>query len=158
VAVQKEYEHEVQVVYEALTDPQFLVDRNLALGELSAECEVETDAQSATITAEREVRRELPGVLARFFDPVNVMDMSEHWQADGDGWRGEWTMTVRGQPVTILGRFELTPSQNGCRYRVSHQARAKIPLVGGQVEKFILGQTAQGATDELEYLGDYLDT
>ena len=43
-------------------------------------------------------------ILAALFDPVNVMDMTETWQADGDGWRGEWIMTVRGQPVIILSQ------------------------------------------------------
>ena len=84
------------------------------------------------------------------------MDMTEEWQANGDGWSGDWSMAVRGQPVTILGHFELTPTSDGCRYSVSHRARAKVALIGSQVEKFILGQTIRGAEDELEYLRGYL--
>jgi CubicO group peptidase (beta-lactamase class C family) len=72
----------VQTVYDALTTPAFLVDRNLALGEISAECEVEEGEEHASITMVREVRRDLPAVLARIFDPVHIMDMTEEWQAD----------------------------------------------------------------------------
>jgi hypothetical protein len=155
--VHAEFEHDVQTVYDALTTPEFLVDRSLALNELCTECGIEKNEGCTTIIMVREVRRALPGVLARLFDPVNVMDMTEKWEEDGEGWRGEWTMTVRGQTVTILGSFELVPTDNGCRYSVSHRAGAKIPFVGGQVEKYILGQTIKGANDELGYLRDYLD-
>ena len=58
--------------------------------------------------------------------------------------------------MTILGSFELVPTNGGCRYSVSHQASAKISFVGSQVQKFILGQTIKGANDELEYLREYL--
>jgi hypothetical protein len=37
MTVQVELEHDVQTVFTALTDPKFLVNRNLALGELSAQ-------------------------------------------------------------------------------------------------------------------------
>ena len=156
MTVHAEYEHNVQAVYKALTTPEFLVDRSLALGELCAECDVEESKEGTTISMVREVGRNLPGVLSKLFDPVHVMDMTEKWQQDGKGWRGDWTMTVRGQAVTILGSSELVPTSSGCRYSVSHQVRAKIPFVGSQVEKFILGQTIKGANDELAYLGDYL--
>jgi hypothetical protein len=156
MTVHAEYEHNVQAVYKALTTPEFLVDRSLALGELCAECEVEESKKGVTISMVREVGRVLPGILSKLFDPVHVMDMTETWQADGEGWRGDWTMAVRGQAVTILGSFELAPTSTGCRYSVSHKARAKIPFVGSQVEKFILGQTIRGANDELEFLREYL--
>ncbi|WP_372749354.1 DUF2505 family protein, partial [Litorivivens sp.] len=58
---------------------------------------------------------------------------------------------VEGQPVTIGGKFTLKPSKKGCVYSVSHTCKAKIPLVGGKVEKFVLGQTGDGAVAELEF-------
>jgi hypothetical protein len=156
VSVSFEFDQDVPTVYQTLTEPQFLVDRCLALGELSAECDVEDDGDSTTVTLVREVSRDLPRVLAKLFDALQVTDMTEHWQATADGWQGEWTLDVRGQPVTVSASFELVPLANGCRYTVSHRAKAKIPLVGKQVEKYILGQTADGATDELQYLRDHL--
>jgi hypothetical protein len=157
LTISTEFEHELQAVFDLLTDPDFLVDRNLALGELSAEYEAEASEKGATINAVREIHRNLPGVLAKLFDPVNIMDMKENWRPSSDGWRGDWTMEVREQPITIYGDFELVPTDKGCRYSVSHRARAKIPLLGGQVEKFTLGQTDKGAVDEQTYLRNYLD-
>ena len=157
MTVHFEFDQDAQTVFDALTDPQYLVDRNLALGELSAEAEMEEDEECTTLNVVREVRRELPSFLAKLFDPVQVMDMTEVWHPYQEGWRGEWKMDVRKQPVTILASFELVPTETGWRYSVAHRARAKIPLVGNKVEKYILGQTSQGARDELEYLRSYLE-
>jgi hypothetical protein len=151
-----EFNHEAQLVYETLTDPEFLVDRCLALGELSAECEVEEGDDGTTINLVREVERDLPRILAKLFDSIQLMDMSEQWHSDGETWHGDWTINIRGQPVTITARFELSPTDRGCCYSVTHRVKARIPLVGKQVEKYILGQTANGASDELEYLRDHL--
>jgi len=157
MSVSYEFDHDVQSVYETLTEPQFLVDRCSALGELSAECEVEeADDGTTTVQLCREIERDLPKILARGFDPVQVMDMTEEWRPNGDGWRGTWTMEVRGQPIVISASFELMPTAKGCRYTVTHSAKAKVPLVGRQIEKYILGQTSEGASDELSYLGEYL--
>lgn len=156
MTVQFEYEADVQTAYEVLTEPQYLVDRSLALGELSAECEVEEEDGVTTVSLVREVSRDLPKVLAKLFDSVQVMDMTETWREKDQGYAGEWEILIRGQPVVITARFELMPTGSGCRYSVSHKAKAKIPLVGRQVEKYILGQTTEGAEQELEYLADYL--
>ncbi len=157
MSVSYEFKHDVQSVYEALTEPQFLVDRCSALGEISAECDVE-EAEDGTTTVNlcREIQRDLPKILAKVFDPVQVMDMTEEWCPDGDGWSGTWTMDVRGQPVLISASFELVPTAKGCQYTVTHSAKAKVPLIGRQLEKFILGQTSEGAADELSYLAEYL--
>ena len=156
MTIQTDFEHQAEAVFKAMTDPGFLVDRNLALGEISAEYDVAKAKNGMTVTAVREVRRVLPGVLAKLFDPVSVMDMTENWQSSGDGWVGEWTLDVREQPVIVTGKFELMPTETGCSYSVTHRVKAKVPFVSGQVEKFVMGQTTKGATDELEYLRNYL--
>ena len=157
MSVSYEFEHDVQTVYEALTEPQFLVDRCSALGELSAECEVEEDEDGiTTVSLLREIERDLPKMLVKIFDPVQIMDMTEQWRPNGDGWTGSWTIDVRGQPVVISANFELVPTAQGCQYTVTHSAKAKVPLIGKQLEKYILGQTSEGATDELAYLAEYL--
>ena len=83
-------------------------------------------------------------MLAKVFDPVNIMDMTETWYADGEGWTGDWSLGIRGQPVTVTGHFDLVPSGAGCQYSVSHKAKCENPFrLGGQIEKYILGQTTR---------------
>ena len=157
MTVDVEFEHDIETVYEALTDPDFLVDRCLALGELSAECEVERTKKVTTVRLVREIRRDLPKFLARLFGNEQITEMTEKWVPSKEGWRGDWTLEVQGQPVTVFADFALVSTATGCRYRVSHRAKAAIPLVGSKVEKYILSQTSDGAEDELNYLKRYLD-
>ena len=52
--------------------------------------------------------------------------------------------------------IELLPEGKGCVYRIQHHAKVNVPLIGGVVAKFVLGQTEQGCADELAYLADFL--
>ncbi len=153
-----EYAQDAQSVFELLTDPDFLVSRCLALGELEASCEVDVNGDATVINLDRTVERDLPRVLARVFDPVQTIRMRETWQADGpDAFKGEYTFEVVGQPVTVKATFELYPTDDGCCYVIEHKAKAKVPLIGGQVEKFIHSQVADGCLAEMEYVEQHLD-
>ena len=148
-----EIEHDVDEVFELLTDSDFLVDRSLELGELEASCEVEQDGEQTVVSMTRKLERELPSFLAKMFDPVQVMRLTERWTPDGEGgWSGEYVFEIEGQPATISATFELYPTDDGCCYSIEHRAKAKIPLIGGRVEKYIQGQAREGCTDEIDYL------
>ncbi|WP_372809792.1 DUF2505 domain-containing protein [Litorivivens sp.] len=150
MAVSQEFSVGVDKLYELLTDPDFLVERSTAMGE-DCEAEVEEYDDETVIKMKRVVTRDLPAFLAKLFNPQQTINMTETWRRDGDAWEGDFEMVVEGQPVTIGGKFTLKPSKKGCVYSVSHTCKAKIPLVGGKVEKFVLGQTGDGAVAELEF-------
>jgi len=152
MTVSLQFEQDLETVWNRLQDPDFRVERSLALGELSADCEIEDHGDTLTVYMTREVTRELPSVLAKVFNPKQTLKFVEEWQADGDGWSGTIQITVDGQPVVLSAEMSLQPKGSGCEYRVSHRCKAKIPLVGGKVEKFVLSQTDSGAVDELNYL------
>lgn len=156
MALSVAFDDEVETVFNLMTDPDFLVERSTALGELSADCEVEDFDDETIVSMTRQVRRELPSVLAKMFNPVQTMQMKEIWRRDGDDWTGEYSITVQGQPVTISATFSLTASGGGCLYTIEHRCRATIPLVGGKVEKFVLAQAIAGAEDELAYTRRHL--
>ena len=58
--------------------------------------------------------------------------------------------------MTITADIALLKRGKGCEYQVDHHCKARIPLIGGKVEKYILSQTDGGAQDELDYLQQYL--
>ena len=153
-----EFDHDVESVFDLLTDPDFLVDRCLELGELEASCEVNSKGEKTVISLTRKIQRDLPAFLAKMFDPVQTVQMTETWQPDGeDGYTGDYTFVVEGQPVSIGATFELYPTDGGCCYSIEHRARAKVPLVGGRIEKFIHGEAKEGCLAELEYAQQCLE-
>jgi hypothetical protein len=96
--------------------------------------------------------------MAKLFDPVQTLKMTETWRDDGEGGcNGDFTIDIDGQPITISADFELYPTDDGCCYRIEHRVKARVPLIGGRLEKYVLGQTLSGCEQELDYLRDQLD-
>ena len=145
------FSHPIDDVFELFCDPDFLVERSMALGELSADAEIEDEGSKVTINMRREVTRDLPKVLAKVFDPKQVLNMTEQWQQIGEAFIGKSSFTVEGQPVDVNTEMTLKPSGDGCVFQIDYKAKAKIPLVGGKVEKFIISNCLEGTQKEMEF-------
>ena len=134
-----------------------MVERSIAIGELSADCEIEDDGTTTTIRMNREVERDdLPKFIAKLFNPVQTLKVTEEWQSDGNDKVGTFSVDVVGQPVAVMAKLKLTETDEGCEYSIEHSAKASIPLIGGKIEKFIIGQTAGGVEQEINYLREQL--
>ena len=155
--IRYDLEHDINSVFALLTDPDFIVDRSLVLGELEASCEVEHDEGNTVVTMTRKLEIDLPSFIARMIDLVQTLHITEQWQSDGEGgWTGEYTSEMKGQPILISANFELYATDSGCSYTIEHKANARIPLLGRKIEKFIQAEAGQGCTRELDYLRDRL--
>lgn len=157
MAVTRKFNQPLSTVWALMCDPDFREERCLALGEHSAECDVTEDEGVATVVMNRVVSRDPPSVLKKIFNPKQSLMFTENWKETADGWVGRMQIDIKGQPVTITAEMSLTGDDSACVYTVDHRCKAKIPLVGGKVEKFVLSQTDDGATDELNYLEKKLD-
>ena len=144
--------YDIDSTFEMLCDPDFLVERSIALGELSADAEVEEDGSKIIISMRREVTRDLPKFLAKLFNPQQVLHLTETWQQIGDNYVGKSEFTVEGQPVKVATDMTLKPTSGGCEFDISYKAKAEIPLVGGKVEKFIISNCEEGTKKEIDFL------
>jgi uncharacterized protein YndB with AHSA1/START domain len=156
--MEQKYPAPVQKVFDLLTDPKWLEERSAALGELRAKVKAKQSGGGVTLSMHRRVRRDLPGLLAKVLKPESDLVFEEIWSAAGDdGARtGTLAMDAIGQPVKMSAEFELVPAGQGCVYRIKHTCKSSVPLVGGAVEKFALGQVESGCADEFAYLVAYL--
>jgi hypothetical protein len=83
----------------------------------------------------------LPKVITALAPGDLEMARTETWHSIGDGQaRGRIEVAVPGAPVTALGQVLLTPLTLGSRLEFSTTVQVDIPLIGGQVENFILGR------------------
>lgn len=144
------FSRDVETIFEKLTDPDFLVERCVALGEKNIQCDVESDGRLTTVILTRTIKRDLPAVLAKIFGAENQMTMKEKWEDIGKNKIGSYVVDVQGQPVTLSAKFKLKPTDKGCEYSIDYTCKAKIPLLGGKVEDFILGQTEAGMRKEMD--------
>ena len=154
--VEKKFTASIDKVYELLTDPKWLEKRCLDLGEISAAVKAKKTAKGATVSMQREVKREVSGMVGKVLPKQGSITIEETWSPDGEGHSGALVMELVGLPVKISGEITLTVEGKGCKYAIAHKAKCSVPLVGGAVEKFVMGELEKGAADELDYLAKAL--
>ncbi len=151
--MEQKYAAPIEKIFGLLTDAKWLETRSLALGELSAKVKAKKAGNKVAVSMTRRVKRDLPALVAKVLSPESDLQFEERWIADGDGgYQGTLAMDIVGQPVTMSAEFSLVPAGKGCIFRIEHKARCSIPLIGGTVAKFALGQIEQGCADEFAYL------
>jgi hypothetical protein len=152
--MEQKYAASIDQVFALLTDPKWLQERSAVLGELSAKVKAKKSGGGVTLTMNRRVKRDLPGLVAKVLSSESDLVFEEVWSAAGEGGArtGTLTMEAAGQPVKMAATFELVPAGKGCVYRITHKCKSSVPLIGGVVEKFALGQVEAGCADEFAYL------
>jgi len=83
----------------------------------------------------------LPKLITTLVRGDLAMTRTETWYPAGNGQaHGEIEVAVPGAPVSAIGEVVLTSSAHGSRLKFSTAVQVKVPLVGGQVEGFIIGR------------------
>ena len=149
-----EFDCAVEDVFELLTDPDFIVERSLALGDLESRCKVKRRGEVTVLVSDRKVRRDIPAFLARIFDPVQSIQVTDTWRPNDDdsGWLCIQEVDIKGQPVSVSAEIELFATDAGCCYQVEPSATARVPLIGGRIEKFSVSQALDGYRADMDYL------
>ncbi len=148
---------DVKTAFALLSDPNFLNARNQAIGELESSCVVEKQGDKTVLHITRRIaRKNIPKVLTKVFKPEQTIEFVEEWRPDGNNMVGHYKSDILGMPVKVDAQLKLIETPKGCDYFIDHTAKAKIPLVGRLVEKFIISQTGGGVGAEIDYLNKQL--
>ena len=148
---------DVKTVFALLSDPAFINARNLAIGELESTCRVEQQGDKTVLHITRRIKRDnIPRALTKVFKPVQTVEFVEEWRREGDDMVGHYSSDIVGLPVTVDAELRLIKTADGCEYYIDHRPKARIPLVGRLVEKFIIGQSKDGVGAEIDYLNSTL--
>jgi hypothetical protein len=101
---------------------------------------VDDGAITAALTVSLFANR-LPKVVAALAPGDLEMARTETWHpADAGQARGTIEVAVPGAPVSATGKVMLVSRADGARLDFSTTVRVNIPLVGGQVENFIVNR------------------
>lgn len=157
MGVSCDYKFSVNDVFDTMVDPDFLAERNIALGDIETECEAEEVDGKVVVRMTRKVEPEMNAWLKKMFSPEQTLHMVETWTKNGSGWSGEYVIEFEGQPITLGATFSLEPCAGGCVYSIQHTASAKIPLVGKKLEKEALSRSEHGVIAELELAARWLE-
>ena len=152
--VQQRFEQAVDIVFARVTDPAFLKRRAEAAGEQNVVVDVDRDGDRLTIRIERDVERKLPGFMKKVFAPTNHFIDVQIWSTAGAVKSSAWTVQIVGQKrIALGGHLALTASAaGGCNYAETFTAAVSIPLIGGRVAKYVVGETEAGIRRQIEFL------
>lgn len=159
IEAQHEYQHPVDKVYKAFTDPNFYVAKFEAIGARNVKIVESTDDDDTfSIITEREVPVNAPAALRSFIGDWNRLEQEEFWQGedDEDEYYNELTISSPSVPVSITGVMTLSGDDKSCVNDVEITVTCNIPLLGGKLEKFVAGDAATNLDNEFEFITKYL--
>lgn len=141
----------VEAVHSAFGHEQYWLARLAAFGGESMTLDslvVGADATVAVATTQDLRHDLLPGPLGKFYSGDLKILRTETWRPDDNRQvRGEVTIAARGVPGSGIGSAVLAPMSNGSILRFTGILEVRIPLVGGQIERYIGGQIADEIPD-----------
>lgn len=137
-----------------MTDPQFLAELMVSSGSLRPAITVTHGETSTTVSIQREFEGQWPSLVAPLIGETLSVSEERMWQTASDTGEisGTLDMHVKGQPVSMHGSIRVSPTESGCTARIAGEIHAKVPFIGGMVEKIVLEQINAGIELEAKML------
>jgi hypothetical protein len=138
-----DYQDSVEQVHQAFGDEQYWLARLADSGADDSTLDsirVGADGRINVMTTQVLARDRLPALVTQIHKGDLQIKREENWTAiTGGEATGDITGIMPGAPVTLSGTGHLAPRPDGTGARLTFHAivDARIPLVGGKIEKFI---------------------
>lgn len=155
-----EYDHPVEKVFAAFTDPDFYLAKFEGIGARGVEVTACSDDDGVfSIETSREVPLDVPSALKAIVGAWTTVVQNEEWVAgDDDDYLNELDITSDGMPATMSGNMVLYATEDGgCVNEITIRIDCSIPLLGGRLERFIAESTDEQLQAEQEFIQTYLE-
>jgi uncharacterized protein YndB with AHSA1/START domain len=135
------YDADPATVFAMLTDPDFQERKCAATGALDHDVEIEEydDGGAAIRTSRTMPTDQVPDFVRTFVGQTLTVVQVDDWQPPAaDGSRdGTLVVEIKGSPVSLTGALTLRADGAGTVEVIDGDVKAKVPLVGGRIEKAI---------------------
>ena len=99
----------------------------------------------------------LPKSMRKYLNAKSMICQETEWQLDdGDIKHATHRTKLEGMPVEILGDITIRPNGSGCIMEIQCQPDARIPLVGGVMNKLLEHLIDRNLEDDYEFNQDYI--
>jgi hypothetical protein len=85
----------------------------------------------------------LPGFIAKVVPSDLKVFREETWRVVGERLDADVAMRTTGAPISGTGTAGVSPTGEGSLLRFSGTIQVRIPLIGGQIEKYISSQIVE---------------
>lgn len=138
IATTIDYAATPQEVFAVLSDAKFQEAKCAATAAIRHSASVKTVGDRTVITTERVLPSDDLPDFARSMvgETLKVTETQDWGPASDDGSRqGTVEMGVAGAPISLKGTLTLRPDGDGTVETLDAELKAKVPLVGGKIEK-----------------------
>lgn len=166
-----DFDHDIDTVYQTITDIDFLLERALELGSDSAEAEIETDGDQTTIILSRSRQIKVPKLIRGLINKQQNAKNTEVWRAkDGGGYISDSRADVDGIPINIAGIVTLSSikrstkrstkcsvkSATACHYKADINVSVRTRIAANTIKKYATKLIAKEIALECHYVAKYL--
>lgn len=157
VKLEHKYSVDVDSLFALFQDPDFILERYLGTGAVSASLLELSTEDDVVIRVERVVQVDVPAFLSKFMQPTTHVLQSEHWRGEPGGpYWNDMQVEIKSTPVKLHISMELLAKGKGCVNLVEIEAKCGIPLVGGKIADFVGKDAERTANLEFEFIKNYL--
>ncbi len=136
----------VDQVHAAFADEDYWHARLLEYGRGTIALDrLDVDAQGTILVKTiQDMRNDtLPSLIAKAIPSDLKVFREETWRVVGAGLHADVAIHATGAPISGAGTAGLSPIADGSVLRFSGTVQVRVPLIGGQIEKYIAGQIVQ---------------
>jgi hypothetical protein len=149
IDVTNHYPADVATVFAMITDPEFLEQRYAVVGATHVSVSCEEDGGTFRITIDRTVPVTVPAFARRVLQPTTNIHQVDEWSLeDREEMQGTWSVKAKGLPIEMQGDIRLVPSGSGCDHEITGEMHVGVPLIGGRLKRFLLGDTLESISGE----------
>ncbi len=121
------------------------------------ELEVDAAGNVAVAITLHLLRDRLPRLITQLRSGDLVMKRGERWSLTTEGrGRGDITASMPGAPFSMAGEALIIPQDRGSRLDYTAVVEVGIPLVGGRIESYIVGQAGNEIGAIHRFTGDWI--
>ena len=151
-----QFTQSADAVYAGFTDPDTVRAKLEALGSRDIEIDVTEEDGATIVTIDRTVPVNVSGSLQAMVGDSQKVRQTERWEG-GPG--GPYSATVDvepvGVPASMHGETTISADGDGCHCEATMEARCSIPVLGGKVEKMMIGDSDGKIAAEFDYIAQH---
>lgn len=135
----------VEQVHAAFANRDYWRDRLAEYGGDSIRLDsLDADGTTVSVATTQDMRNNTLPVLIAKVVPGNLLVMRrETWRVDSDALHGDVVITAQGAPISGSATAVVAPTTDGSTLRFRGSVQVKVPLLGGQIEKYISAQLTE---------------
>jgi hypothetical protein len=134
------------IVLKMFADPKFHTGKLDKLGFKYRVLDQKNAGGEFSIRIERKVPMDAPGIVKKFVPLETTVVNEEAWNLAAK--TGRVKVQPQGIPVDCSCKVTIKDEGSGCVITYDWEINARVPLVGGTLEKFIVGDMDKRAGDE----------